>query len=124
MRFSAHFRGCGEAGAERSPGSQEDVVAEPQSNLLYRRTVPSADISCYRILPTWKRHALFHSTAQSHQPLAVGAAPISGACTAPSNLVEQAEPGPTPELLSQGSGREPRAHRFNKKPGRIMLQMD
>lgn len=82
-------------------------MAEPQSNLLYRRTVPSADISCYHILPTLKRQALFHSMAQSHQPLAIRAAPISGACTAPSNLVEQADPGPTPELLSQWSGREP-----------------
>lgn len=79
-------------------------MAEAQSNLLYR-----------------KRHALSHSTAQSLQPLAIGAAPISGACTAPQNL---ADTGPTPELLSQGSGREPRAHRFNKKPGWIMLQMD
>lgn len=99
-------------------------MAEPQSNLLYRRMVPSAEISCSSILPTQKRHALSHSTAQSLQPLAIRAAPISGACTGLQNLVEHAEPGPTPELLSQGSGREPRAHRFNKKPGWIMMQMD
>lgn len=77
-------------------------MADPQSNLLYR-----------------KRHALSHSTAQSLQPLAIRAAPVSGACTVPRNL----EPWSHSRASESGIWEGARAHRFNKKPGWVMLQM-